>query len=259
MIELWLSSGTAGIILVPFVLLYLVAAGIVWLTHLSPARPFFATCIGIAGPFFASVAVLFSLFAAFLANDVQHRQTEAKAAVFREADGIRTVLRLAEALGTTGHMVSTEAVNYAQWVLDKEFPAMRQGAKTRDLSQVRNLSLAVLAPSLTATAPPAVLQAMLDGLGEIRQARVERLMLAADLGDQMGWLAMLVLGVLTQVAVAVVQLERMRPQALALFVFTTAFAATVVLIGLGERPFSRDLIDDSPLRAAVASSILGRL
>ena len=77
MIELWLRSGTAGIIVVPFVLLYLIAAGIVWLTHESPARPFFASCIGIAGPFFASVAVLFSLFAAFLANDVQHRNAEA--------------------------------------------------------------------------------------------------------------------------------------------------------------------------------------
>src|SRR5215469_6410158 len=162
-------------------------------------------------------------------------------------------------LGGTGHMVSTEAVNYAQWVLDKEFPAMRQGAKTKDMSALRNLSLAVLTPSLGATAPSAVLQAMVDGLVEVRQARMERLMLAAGLSDQMGWLAMLALGVLTQVAVAVVQLERLRPQALALFVFTTAFAATVVLIGLGERPFSRDLIDDSPLRAAVASAILGRL
>src|SRR5215472_8181414 len=81
MIELWLSSGAAGVILIPFVLLYLIAAGLVWLTHLSPARPFFASCIGIAGPFFASVAVLFSLFAAFLANDVQHVQAEANAAV----------------------------------------------------------------------------------------------------------------------------------------------------------------------------------
>ena len=156
-------------------------------------------------------------------------------------------------------MVRTEAVNYAQSVLDQEFPAMRQGAKTKDLSALRNLSLAVLTSSLATTAPPAVFQAIVDGLVEVRQARVERLMLAAGLSNDMGWLAMLALGVLTQVAVAVVQLERLRPQALALFVFTTAFAATVVIIGLGERPFSRDLIDDSPLRAAVASAILGRL
>jgi hypothetical protein len=65
---------------------------------------------------------------------------------------------------------------------------------------------------------------------------------------------MLILGVLTQVAVAVVQLERLRPQALALFVFTTAFAATVVLIGLSQVSFSRGEIDDTALRAAVASA-----
>ena len=59
------------------------------------------------------------------------------------------------------------------------------------------------------------------------------------------------LGVLTQIAVAVVQLERLRPQALALFVFTTAFAATVALIGLESR--AGEGIDAAPLTAAVAS------
>ena len=92
MIDLWLRSGTAGIILIPFVLLFSIGAGIVWLTHLSPARPFFASCVGIGAPFFGSVALLFSLFAAFLANDVQHQAIQAQAAVNREADGIRTGL-----------------------------------------------------------------------------------------------------------------------------------------------------------------------
>jgi hypothetical protein len=66
MFDLWLRSGTVGIIVIPFVLLYLLAALIVWITHKSPARPYFASCVGIPGPFFASVAILFGLFAAFL-------------------------------------------------------------------------------------------------------------------------------------------------------------------------------------------------
>jgi hypothetical protein len=256
MINTWLSSGRGAIILVPFLLLYLIAAGIVWLTHLSPARPFFASCIGIAGPFFASVAVLFSLFAAFLANDVQHRQAAAKAAILNEADGIRTILRLAEALGEPGSQVDAAAVGYIQWVLAKELPAMREGEDTtEDLAALRNLSLALLAPSLAAAAPPAAHQAMLEGLVEVRQARLQRLILTEGVSGPMNWLAMLILGVLTQVAVAVVQLERLRPQALALFVFTTAFAATVVLIGLGERPFAHGEISDFPLRSALASAI----
>jgi hypothetical protein len=253
MIELWLRSGTAGIIVVPFVLLYLIAAGIVWLTHESPARPFFASCIGIAGPFFASVAVLFSLFAAFLANDVQHRNAEAEAAVFREADGLRTILRLGEALGAAGNPVRVAALGYADAVLTKEWPEMEKfGGVTEDLGALRSLTLALLTPTLTTAAPPAVHQAMLDGLIQVRQSRLVRLTLTAGISNPMNWLAVLVLGVLTQIAVAVVQLERMRPQALALFVFTAAFAATVVLIGLSERPFAGRPIDAAALRAVAA-------
>jgi hypothetical protein len=52
-LEFWLRGGSAGIVQIPFILLYAIAAALVWLTHLSPARLFFASCVGIAGPFFA--------------------------------------------------------------------------------------------------------------------------------------------------------------------------------------------------------------
>jgi len=255
MVDSWLSGSTVGIVLIPILLLFSIAAAIVWLTHLSPARPFFASCIGVVGPFFASVAVLFGLFAAFLANDVQHQNAEVKAAVFREADGVRTVLRLAEALGDPGRPLKAAALGYAQAVLNNEWPAMQQpGSDEEFLGALRSLALAVLAPNLIAAVPTAVHQTILDGMVEIRQARRDRLSLLAGESDSMSWLAMLILGVLTQVAVAVVQLDRLRPQALALFVFTSAFAATVVLIGLSEARFSRGDIDATALRAAVASA-----
>jgi len=254
MIDLWLRSGTAGLILIPFVLLYLIAAGIVWLTHLSPARPFFASCVGIVGPFFASVAVLFGLFAAFLANDVQHRKDDLKAAIFREADGVRTILRLAEALGPAGNPVKAAAVGYTESVLTIEWPAMRnQDNAPEYLEAVRSLTMALLAPQTATAVAPAAHQAMLDGLVEVRQARMARLALMTGTDTSMNWAAMLVLGVLTQVAVAVVQLDKMRPQALALFVFTTAFAATVALVGLARQPYASEDVDAGPLRAAIAS------
>jgi hypothetical protein len=255
MFDLWLRSGTAGIIVIPFLLLYVIAAAIVWLTHLSPARPFFASCVGIAGPFFASVAVLFSLFAAFLANDVQNRTARAQAAVLHEAEGVRTILRLSEALGEASVPARIAAIEYARWVLATELPAMRNAGRTpEDLSAVRNLSLAVLAPSAAVSAPEAAQEAMMDGLVAIRQARLERTTLAGGESAPLNWLATLILGVLTQIAIAVVQLDRLRPQALALFVFTAAFAATVAIVGLGERPFAGRLIDDAPLRAAILSA-----
>ena len=255
MIECWLQSGTAGIVLIPFLLLYLFAAFIVWLTHLSPARPFFASCIGIAGPFFASVAVLFGLFAAFLANDVQQQNEDLKAAIFREADGLRTIMRLGEALGTPGMPVTDAAERYVRSVLDNEWIAMRDRTDApEDLSALRMLTQAILAPALTAAAPTAVHEAMLDGLVQAREARLERITMSDRADLRLDWYAMLVLGLLTQIAVAVVQLEKMRPQALALFVFTTAFAATVVLIGLAERSFPDDAAA-APFVAALESAI----
>ena len=256
MIDLWLDSGTAVIVLVPFTLLYLVGAGIVWLTHLSPARPFFASCIGIVGPFFASVAVLFSLFAAFLANDVRHQSDEAAQAVAREADGLRSIMRLTEALGAPAAPLHAAALAYANAVLSQEWPDMRRGAiLTENLLPLRNLILAVLTPELAASTPAAAHQALVDGLVEVRQARVERVTLTAGHSAPVNWLGVVILGVLTQVAVAVVQLDKLRPQALALFVFTTAFAATIVLIGLYARPFAANGVSDAPLRAAVATGL----
>ena len=255
MIDLWLRSGTAGIILIPFVLLFAIAAGIVWLTHLSPARAFFASCVGIVGPFFGSVALLFSLFAAFLANDVQHQAGQAQMAVNSEADGIRTILRLSEALGEAGSPLKAATVGYARTVLETEWPAMREGRLASvNLDALRRVIAAALAPSLATAAGPAVHQAIVDGLIEIRQARRDRITSADRQSALFNWLATLILGVLTQIAVAVVQLDKLRPQALALVVFTAAFAATVALIGLGERPFTGHQIEDTSLRSALTSA-----
>src|SRR5262245_8114751 len=194
MVDLWLRSGSVGIVLIPFVVLYGIAALIVWITHKSPARPYFASCIGIPGPFFASVAVLFGLFAAFLANDVQRRDAEAQAAVLRESDGVRTILRISEALGATADPVKAAAVSYAHSVLNEGLPAVRQrGQVADDLGPLRTLGHAMSAPSFTASAPPAAQSALLGGLVAVRQARLERLSLAGDASAPLNWVAIIML------------------------------------------------------------------
>lgn len=256
MIDLWLGSGTPGIILVPFVTLFALAAAMTWITHRSPARPFFASCVGVAGPFFVSVGVLFSLFAAFLANDVWRQVERAQTAVALEADGIRTILRLAEAEGETAKSLQVAALDYTRSVLDSEWPAMQDGTEFAETAAaLQRLALALLAPSFTASSPPAFHQAAVDAFVEIRHARTDRIAVSSRRGAPINWFGMIMLGILTQVAVAVVHLEKLRPQALALCVFTFAFASTVSLIGLNERPFSSVPIDMTPLSAALASVV----
>lgn len=256
MIDLWLRSGTTALIVLPIVVCFAMAAFLVWLTHLSPARPFFASCVGIVGPFFTSVAILFALFAAFLANDVERADGQAQAAVMREADGLRTLLRLTEALGEPAAPLKAATLAYGESVLRDEWPAMRQGKVNEDLAALRALGVAALSPGLIAATAPAVHQTVLAALVEVRQARMERMSLAARASHPVNWIAVLLLGFLTQVAVAVVQLDKLRPQALALGVFTAAFAGTVALIAVNERPFAGRLIDDAPIRAAIGSATM---
>lgn len=248
--DLWLSADAAVIVLVPFAVLYAAAFLIAWVTHKSPARGFFESCIGIPGPFFGCVAILFALFAAFLANDVQRRGADAEAAVFREADSLSTMLRLSEAVGKAADPIRQAVLTYLKVVLEEELPEMRKhGAIPNKVGAIRGLSSAVLSAAL----PPAVQGAMLESLVSVREARLVRQSLSGDISSPYHWFAVIVLGVLTQVAVAVVQLDKFRPQALALFVFTTAFATTIAFIGIGERPFSGRMIDDEPLREALMS------
>ena len=255
MIDFWLRSGTIGIIVAPFVVFFALSAMITWITFRSPARPFFASCIGIAGPFFVSVGVLFSLFAAFLANDVWRQLERAQLAVALEADGIRTILRLAEAEGEIGKPLEAAALNYTNLVVTSEWPAMQIGKESSEaLAALQGLALALVSKEFASNAPAAFHQAAVDAFVEIRHARTDRIAISSRRGQSINWLGMVFLGVLTQVAVAVVHLEKLRPQALALTVFTFAFAATVALIGLNERPFAGVPIDPTPLNAAAATA-----
>ena len=253
MFDLWLGSNTLVIVLVPFVVFLSIALLIVWVTHKSPARAYFASCTGIPGPFFASVAVLFALFASSpVSNKLQRRNANAETAVFREADGIPNYFSsVGGQWARTRNQLKRASLAYLEFVLNEELPKMRkQGSVPNKLGAVRNFSSAVL----TASLPPAVQTAMIESLVTVREARLERRALSGDTSAPLNWLAVIALGILTQIAVAVVQLDKVRPQALALFVFTTAFATTVALIGVGERPFSNRIIDDEPLREALTSA-----
>lgn len=253
LLDLWLDTGTAGIILLPFAVLYVLAAAITWLTFFSPARPCFAKCVGVVGPQFMSVAILFSLFAAFLANDVWRQTERARAAVDREANGIRTIMRLADAIGEAGMPLRSAAFQYADAIISAEWPAMRQGVEAdAGTAALQRLALVAVSPELGAATSAVLHEVVINAFIEIREARRARIYISNHHVATISWFGMIILGVLTQIGVAVVHLERLYPQTLAQWTFTTAFAATVALIGANERPFSGVPIDDAPLRAAMA-------
>jgi hypothetical protein len=78
---------------------------------------------------------------------------------------------------------------------------------------------------------------MLDMVLRIRTAHEERVLLSNDRTVGTKWAAVLLLALITQLAIAVVHLEKQRPQSAALFIFTFAAVSVLGLLAVHEAPF----------------------
>jgi membrane protein YdbS with pleckstrin-like domain len=73
---------------------------------------------------------------------------------------------------------------------------------------------------------------------QISALRSQRLELATDGSSTLKWAIVLLLGVVTQVALGLVHLDRPRPQLAAVAVFSAAAVVALGLISMQEWPFS---------------------
>ena len=75
-----------------------------------------------------------------------------------------------------------------------------------------------------------------------------RIELAADRTDEVRWATLLILGLLTQLAIASVHLETPGPQIAALTIFSVTAVIGLGLVAIEERPFSPPLdVNPSPI------------
>jgi hypothetical protein len=85
---------------------------------------------------------------------------------------------------------------------------------------------------------PAAERALIETVLKVRATRSERISLAADRTAETKWATLLLLGLLTQFAIALVHLDRPRAQIAALAVFSTAAVVAFGLVAAQERPFA---------------------
>jgi hypothetical protein len=98
----------------------------------------------------------------------------------------------------------------------------------------------------------AVQRARLDIVLKLHTLRETRLELAGDHTDEIKWAALLILGLVSQIAIAAVHLEMPRPQIAALTIFSAAAVIGLGLVAIQERPFSRPLeVSPAPLEDVV--------
>lgn len=221
---------------------------LVWVAEKSPAKPLLQSCAGVVAPYSNLLAILFALFAAFMANDVSIHAERARAAVAREANAIAVVLSIADALAERGGTLKQMAIDFATKTTGPDWSAPLPTAEA-DAQGLKMLHEVLFGGLATADAP--VKQTVIASIMEMRAARSEMVAAAHSETGAQKWIAVFVLGILTQIGLVVVHQGKPRASALAvtLFAIGMAFMLWVVLMRLD--PFAgRNAVSLAPVSAA---------
>ncbi|MDP2410094.1 MAG: DUF4239 domain-containing protein [Pseudolabrys sp.] len=250
MIAAWLDLPSAGVFAVLIGLYGAVTGAIAWASFSRPLGHAVQRLDGVVPPFFTAIAILFALMTGFLANDIGDRNRHAARAVQTETAELRNVFTLSVASASDMREIRDAWSAYVKSVIADDWAAMESGRPSATAGAAFDALLREVSdPNIGATAGPAVQSALLNAAVRVGTARSERVALASDRTNDLKWMMVLLLGVMTLVAIGVVHLQRRNAQLAALTIFATSTVIALGLIGLQEHPFAGPLsISPAPLQ-----------
>src|SRR6478672_1301812 len=232
----WLALSVPALFASLFVFYFGTAALLVWLSFRSPLSTRIQSCKGVVAPFFGSTAIIFGLLIGFLSSDIWERNKQAERIVFTESDTLLALYSLSVASGSDSKNLRSAIRGYVRAVVEDEWPRLWAQKRSPQADSALNALLREVAlPASTKDA--GVQRTMLDMVLRIRTAHEDRVALSDDRTVGAKWAAVLLLALITQLAIAVVHLERARPQLAALFIFTLGAVSVLGLLAIHEAPF----------------------
>jgi len=208
------------------------------LTYAPPFRSFALSFSGVVAPFFGSLSVLLALLTGFVASDTWERQKQASRVLQSESDHVLGVFDLSIAASPDMSKIRRALATYVNSVLKDEFPAMARSETSSDTAAALAYLLQEVAqPRIAEEAGSATQAALLSSVLKIRSDRGERLSLNLHRTDDTKWLVLIILGFITQIALAIVHLDKPRAQIAALGIFTMGLVSTLGLIAVHQWPF----------------------
>jgi len=216
------------------------AALMVWLTFWSSQSGRVQSLKGVVAPFFGSVGIVFGLLIAFLSNDIWDRNKQAERVVLIESDTLVALYSLGLASGSDSKALRAAIRGYASAIVEDEWPSLQSNVRSVRTDAALNALLRQVAMPETSK-DAGIQRTMLEMVLKIRSAHEDRLELSNDRTAVTKWGAVLLLALITQLAIAVVHLDKPRPQAAALFIFTLATVSLLSLLAIHEAPFEPPL------------------
>ena len=227
--------------LIVFVVTYLIAGGLYWVvTKLAVtewARAFKAVSPGMLPP----LGILFALLVGFVAVEVWNNFDKAKNAVTTEASTLRAVVLLAGAFPDEQRTRLYALVNrHIDESVNKEWPEMAEQRATLAILPTALIEALHVTLGLK-PADDSQRAAQLEILKELHtalDARRQRIVISEAAVGTVKWLGILLQGLCTLVAIAMVHSDNRRACAITLMLFATGIALSVLMISAYSRPYS---------------------
>ena len=230
--------------LVTFAVTYLVTAGIYRLVMTlavgERARAFKAMSPGMLPP----LGIIFGLFVAFVAAQVWGDLDRAHAAVNREASALRTVVLLAQSFpGEAETQLRASVHRQIEDVVTKEWPAMADGSATlamypAPLADALRVSLGLTPVS---DGQRVAQREIVTAIENALDARRQRIIVSQSGVNWVKWTGLFLQAICTLLAIAMVHCDNRTSARLALGLFATGVAVSVVLIASHHRPFTGEI------------------
>ena len=247
---------------VVFAATYLLAASVYWVvTRLAVnerARAFKAVSPGMLPP----LGILFALLVGFIAVEVWNNYDKAKVAVASEASALRAVVLLAEAFPEEEKTRIYALIDrHIDEAVNKEWPAMARQRAT--LSALRaNALIEMLHDTMTLKpvddsqriAQPEMMRALHTAL----DARRQRIVVSQSAVGMVKWAGILLQGLCALVAIAMVHSDNRLACAIAMTLFATGIALSLLLIAAYSRPFIGEIsVRPDLLKQVITSGTTG--
>jgi Protein of unknown function (DUF4239) len=242
--------------LVIFLATYLIAGSVdLVVTRLAVnerAKGFKAISPGMLPP----LGILFALLVGFIAVEVWGNFDKAKAAVATEASALRAVILLVGAFPDEQRMSIYALINrHIDESVNKEWPEMAQQRAT--LAALPTALIEALHDTLRLKpADDAQRAAQLEMVKELHtalDARRQRIVISESALGTVKWVGILLQGLCTLVAIAMVHSDNRLARAITLTLFATGIAMSVLLIAAYSRPFTS--VGPGLLKQVIASEV----
>ena len=194
---------------------------------------------GVSPGLLPPLGIIFGLLVAFLAAQVWGDLDRARTAVNQEASALRTVVILSDGFPGQADRLRGLIRQHIQAAQREEWPAMasRRATITMIPTPLAEAMRTTLTLPVQGDGQVAAQQAIIGALGQALEARRQRILISQSAVNPIKWISLLLQAICTLTAIAMVHSDNRTTAAVALGLFSTAIAVSILLITAHDRPF----------------------